>query len=652
MKRTSTILLVSSLLPMTTLADDLDDLMNLDLESLSMLDVEMESASKTSQKLSDIPSSVFVLSNERIKRSGYDSIAEVMTLVPGFFSAKYNEQGYNVSARGFHDSLYNKMLVLVDGRSVFSPMYGGVYWSDLDYLLHDIDRIEVLRGQGGTMWGSNAANGVVNIITKSAQATVGAYAEVNLGKYDENAVALRYGHAFDNDIYARVFYQQRNVPLTLSNEAYSRRSEVSGLTLEHYGTSNKTTFRLGGERSRYNEDYSIYYETQTLELDSHSYYAQLNHELTQANGSTLNTSLYMNYDQDDDLFSSGNYRTYDFDTNYHFEANNRSDITIGTGLRHLDLHFDKGIGSADYPEYGVLYGFTEELDIKDTIFNAYIQAQSQWSAAFSTLIGIKTEYLDRSNKWELSPQIRGLYKFNDTHAVWSGYSKMSMLPSYFDTDTTFVDDYTFYRPNPHLANESVETLEAGYRFTPNYQFYADLTAFISDYSDLRSYYYTGEYTDNYLDIVVPTNDYLAKTRGIEASSFYKHSDSLEFYLSYSFLTLEGSCASSVPSDECWVDYDIGLDSQHLASLQMLWEINHQWQFDVVTRYQSTRFPEIADSFSYDDYISFDARLAWQHQPALPRLELIGQNIGGSSTIDSWQHYQNEPQVRARISLEF
>lgn len=640
------------MLPVITLASDLEDLMNLDLESLSMLDVEMESASKTSQKLSEIPSSVFVLSNERIKRSGYDTIAELMSLVPGFYSSKYNEQGYMVSARGFHDSLYNKMLVLVDGRSVFSPMYGGVYWADLDYLINDIERIEVLKGPGGTMWGANSANGVVNIITKSAQSSVGAYAEGNLGRYNENAVAVRYGHDFDNDVYARIFYQQRNVPLTLSTNAYIRRSEVAGIVVENYSDTNKWTFRLGGERSNYDEDYTIYGEYQTLALDSHSYYVQLNNQLTQESGAILNTSLYINYDQDDDLFSSGHYTTYDLDTNYHFPLNEQNIITAGLGVRYLDLNFDKGAKSPYDPDGDVVYGFIEDLEINDSIVNLYLQAQSQWTDSFSSVVGIKAEYLDRSNHWAFSPQIRGLYKINDVNSLWSGYTKTSMLPSYFDTDTTFVDDYSYYRPNPEMENEAVSTLEIGYRFTPSYSFQLDLTAFISDYSDVKSYIYTDEVVYDYLYVTDVSADYAATTTGIEVASYYQFNDSLEFYLGYSYLQLEGECSDNIPSYECWVDYELTIDSQHLANLQMLWTINSQWQFDIITKYQNTTFPDVAVDYSYDQYIKFDARLAWQYKSSLPMVEIIGQNIGSSSYSDSWALYKNEPQVRARVSHEF
>ena len=147
--------------------NSLDQLMSMSLEELSMLDVEMETASKVTQKLTDIPSSVYVLSNERIQRSGAKSIAEVLALVPGLKVTKFNETSWFVSTRGFHDGLYNKMLVMMDGRSLFSPVYGGTYWSDVDYVLADIERIEVLKGPGGTIWGGNAVNGVVNIITKS-----------------------------------------------------------------------------------------------------------------------------------------------------------------------------------------------------------------------------------------------------------------------------------------------------------------------------------------------------------------------------------------------------------------------------------------------------------------------------------------------------
>lgn len=646
--------LVFSMYPVLIHASDIDDLLNIDLASLSMLDVEMESASKTSQKLSDIPSSVFVLNNERIKRSGYDTVAELMSLVPGFFSAKYNEQGYEVSTRGFHDGLYNKMLVLVDGRSVFSPMYGGVYWSDLDYLINDIEKIEVLKGPGGTMWGANSANGVVNIITKSAQATVGGYVEASIGRYDEHQIALRYGHDFDNDLYARVFFQQRKVPLTLDNSGYERRSELLGLVLETYNINNKWTFRLGGERSNYNEDYYLSYdEVQTISLDSHSFYAQINNQYTQLDGSVLNSSFSINYDEDDDLFASGNYTTYDLDVNYHFFVNEANRIITGIGGRYLSLNFEKGISSVYDPTGDVVYGFTEDSTISDMILNAYIQAQTQWTHAFSSVVGIKAEYLQHSDQWAYSPQVRGLYKFNAQHSVWSGFTQSHMLPSYFDTDTNWVSGDSINRPNPDLNNESVSTVELGYRFTPSYRFDIDLTLFISDYDNLRSFYYSDEMTDNGYYITDVTDDYVARTKGVEIASHYKHNDRLNFYFGYSYLEVDAECDDGISTDECSADYDLDVDSQHLANIQMLWTINNQWQLDIISKYQAMHFSEEADLYyGYDNYISLDARLAWQYNKKLPMIEIIAQNIGSNPYADSWRLYENESQIRARASLEF
>lgn len=248
--------------------NSLDQLMSMSLEELSMLDVEMETASKVAQKLTDIPSSVYVLSNERIQRSGAKSIAEVLMLVPGLKVTKFNETSWFVSTRGFHDGLYNKMLVMMDGRSLFSPVYGGTYWSDVDYILADIERIEVLKGPGGTVWGGNAVNGVVNIITKSASDTQGTYISGLASNTDNYEISVRQGLSLNADVNARAFYKYREEPSYRSNESEKWKAQSAGMVFQPSDAEQHWSLRIGGEKSFYESElYSVQYDTSGTLVD-------------------------------------------------------------------------------------------------------------------------------------------------------------------------------------------------------------------------------------------------------------------------------------------------------------------------------------------------------------------------------------------------
>src|SRR5579864_6016807 len=138
-----------------------------------LLNIEVTSASRKEQKLSQVPAAIFVITQEDIHRSGATNIPDLLRMVPGLDVAQINGNTWAISARGFNSQFSNKLLVLVDGRAVYSPTFAEVFWDTMDVLLEDIDRIEVIRGPGGTVWGNNAVDGVINIITKKAQATLG-----------------------------------------------------------------------------------------------------------------------------------------------------------------------------------------------------------------------------------------------------------------------------------------------------------------------------------------------------------------------------------------------------------------------------------------------------------------------------------------------
>ncbi|MFI3277032.1 TonB-dependent receptor plug domain-containing protein, partial [Vibrio sp.] len=426
--------------------NSLDQLMSMSLEELSMLDVEMETASKVTQKLTDIPSSVYVLSNERIQRSGAKSIAEVLTLVPGLKVTKFNETSWFVSTRGFHDGLYNKMLVMMDGRSLFSPVYGGTYWSDVDYILADIERIEVLKGPGGTIWGGNAVNGVVNIITKSASDTQGTFISGLASDTDNYEVSVRQGLSLNADVNARAFYKYREEPSYRSNESEKWKAQSAGMVFQPSDEEQHWSLRIGGEKSFYESElYLVHYDTSGTLVDyqandfdneSHSFYLQFNNAQSVSDNSTLSYSLWGEYNEDNAPDAPGSYTTVDFDSTLINQLSPSHQVTLGGGLRYMHLDFSSNqLSDVDWynPSY---YGRAYNIETaNDYIANAFVQSQMQWTEALSITIGAKLEHFTQNHSSEISPQIRGLYKLNLRHSIWAGVSKAVVAPSYMDSNS-------------------------------------------------------------------------------------------------------------------------------------------------------------------------------------------------------------------------
>src|SRR6201999_908075 len=180
-------------------------LKRLSLEDLLNQDVTV--VSRRAEKLSEAPSAVQVITGEDIHRSGATSLPEALRLAPNLEVAQVNSHDWAISARGFNNTLANKLLVMVDGRTVYTPLDAGVFWDAQNVLLEDIDRIEVVSGPGGTLWGANAVNGVINIVTKSARDTQGLYVSGAGGTFLEDFGSIRYGGLIKSNLYYRVYVQ-------------------------------------------------------------------------------------------------------------------------------------------------------------------------------------------------------------------------------------------------------------------------------------------------------------------------------------------------------------------------------------------------------------------------------------------------------------
>src|SRR2546427_2606632 len=187
----------------SALAQNLTDVTAMSVEDL--MNVQVTSVSKRTQKLADAAAAIFVITQEDIRRTGATSIPEALRMVPGIEVARIDMNKWAISSRGFNGRFANKLLVLIDGRSVYTPLFSGVYWNMQDVMLEDVDRIEVIRGPGATLWGANAVNGVINIITKSAKSTQSGIITAGAGNQERAAGSLRYGGKLDDNTYYRAY---------------------------------------------------------------------------------------------------------------------------------------------------------------------------------------------------------------------------------------------------------------------------------------------------------------------------------------------------------------------------------------------------------------------------------------------------------------
>src|SRR5216117_3633990 len=179
------------------------DLADLSLEELANL--EVTSVSRRAERLSDAPASIFVITGDDIRRSGATSIPEALRLAPNLEVARVDSRQWAISARGFNNTIANKLLVLIDGRTVYTPLFSGVFWDAQDTLLEDVDRIEVISGPGATLWGANAVNGVINVITKDAKNTQGFLLSGGGGTEQHGFGTVRYGAALGSHVRARIY---------------------------------------------------------------------------------------------------------------------------------------------------------------------------------------------------------------------------------------------------------------------------------------------------------------------------------------------------------------------------------------------------------------------------------------------------------------
>ena len=427
-----------------------ETLKGLSIEELARIAVI--SASRHTEPVSETAASIVVIAGEAIRRAGVRTLADALRLATGV-SVGRDLHSWAISARGFNASAANKMVVLIDGRSVYTPLFSGVFWSSQDLVLDDIDRIEIIRGAGGTLWGANAVNGVINIITKLAGSTTGGLVQAGAGS-DTADVALRYGGRAGANGHYRAYGKFRrlvSMPLADGSDTHEPlRAGQGGFRLDA-GPASPRSLTLQGDA--YVGETDAAGGADPIEFSGANLLARMRR--THASGRQFQLQAY--YDT-----------TYRRVPGQYAERRHSAEVEVESrwsiGARH-DL-----VGG------GALFVSHDRVEPGGTIFmdpptrtaplvNVFLQDQIALVPQRLDLIaGAKVEHNDYTG-FEFQPTVRARWKPAVGHLVWAGISRAVRIPSRFDADLQFTggQSFTVLRGSDTFRSERVITTEGGYR---------------------------------------------------------------------------------------------------------------------------------------------------------------------------------------------
>jgi len=483
-------LLLSATLPAQRQGPDLS---SATIEEL--MNVRVTSVSKHPQSLRESAAAVSVVTAEDIARSGANSIPELLRRVVGMNVARINATTWAISARGFNSQWANKMLVLIDGRTIYDPFFAGVFWDIQDTMLEDIDRIEIIRGPGGSVWGANAVNGVINIITKPAGETQGGLATVGGGNHERGFGSVRYGGKLGDRTNFRVFskYKNDNSTRPVSPDEYGlnlaragfrtdteiSRSDVLTLSGETYGGMDTSVWQQPLLQQPYAADYQDH-----AALAGGFVTAEWNHVYRNGSDSILR-SYYEYHGRSADNLDHHRH-AFEVDVQHNFRVGIRQRISWGGAVRYLgDSTSSQGRGIRFSPPSS-----------SDGIASLFVEdAVSVLGERLLFTFGSKLQY-DGYSGTEILPTVRGIWKPDHRHAVWAAVSRAARTPTRLDRDL-ITDVFSYPTPtlplvaqirgSRHVSAEHVLAYETGYRWQPAQSFTVDAAAFYNRYADLIGY---------------------------------------------------------------------------------------------------------------------------------------------------------------------
>ena len=613
-------------------AQETDSLIELSLEEL--LNVEVTSVSKKAEKRTEAPAAIYVLTHEDIRRSGARNIPDALRLVPGVNVAQLSSSTWSVTARGFGGRFANKLLVLIDGRSIYTPLFSGVYWEAHEVMLEDIDRIEVIRGPGGALWGANAVNGVINIVTKKAEDTQGGLLTVGGGTEEQGFGAFRYGGKLKEKghyrIYGKYFNRDNGGDTSLGTKANDGWDAGQGGFRIDWDASDRDLLTVQGDfmNMDQNQTFDLAFLTAPFarRVDSQANYDGQNvlgrWTRTFSEDSDLQVQLYYDRYHRRDVTLSETRNTIDLDAQQTFTAGERNEIVWGLGFRYT--HDDIG---------GSPFIFFTPDSRGNNLFSAFIQDTISLTDELRLTLGTKIEHNSFSG-FEYQPSVRLAWTPNEKHTLWSSVSRAVRTPSRAEQDVHIVNTVvgaSLLVPGPtafvlqgthDFDSEELIAYEVGYRISPTDRVAIDIATFWNDYDNLRSlelgtpFVATNPLPAHTAVPFFARNNSEGRIYGIELALDWKAFSWWQVHASYTFQEVNLKVPPGDPVSNAFA----GNAPEHQAVLQSRFDLPHNVELDATLRYVDT-----LPSLAVDDYIEFDLRLGWQPREDL-EFALVGRNL--------------------------
>jgi iron complex outermembrane receptor protein len=608
-----------------------------------LMNIKVTSVAKTPQKLSESAAAIFVLTQEDIRRSGMTSIPELLRMAPGLDVAQFDANKWAVSSRGFNDLFANKLLVLIDGRTVYTPLFSGVFWDAQDTLLEDIERIEVIRGPGGTLWGANAVNGVINIITKQARDTQGGLVTLATGNLEHNQEGLRYGGKLGESGYFRAYakhFSRDNFVDATGVDAVDKWDQQRGGFRIDYDPQDKDTLTMQGESYSGNSGQTV------TEPRLTSPYARTFSDVTHVSGSYLRTNWRHGLDGGADLSLQFYYDhtsrdpaalrelrdTYDLDFQHRFPWAGRHGLVWGVGYRQ----------TKDETSSTRTLTWFNPANKTLKLLSALVQDESVWMEdRMHFIVGSKVEKNDYTG-FEFQPNARLLWKTGADGALWAAVSRAVHTPSRGEIGvnvaaSAFPSGLASPAPpvtvvtilgNPNLKSESLIAYEAGWRDKVRQNLSVDATVFYNDYKNIITHEMGAPYPDDPLQptyLIVPLvvdNKAHGQVYGAEVAANWQATDL--WRLSGSFGVLRMHLVTDPDSNDATVPQVSGNSPRQQWQLHSYLNLRRNVSLDTAIYYVSGLTGQTIPA-----YTRLDLRLGWQPRQDV-ELSLAVQNLTDDS----------------------
>jgi iron complex outermembrane receptor protein len=616
--------------PCPSSAGQKERLTELSLEQLG--NIEVTSVSKEPEQVRKTPAAIFVITQDDIHRSGATSIPEALRMAPGVEVARVDSDHWSVGIRGFGGVLASKILVLIDGRSVYTPLYAGVYWSVQNVMLEDVDRIEVIRGPGGTIWGANAVDGVINIITKSSKDTRGTLVTAGGGNVDQGTAGVRYGGGakeLNYRIYANAFIDGPEYHFNGDRFDHWRMGQM-GFRTDWTSDDNRDSATLQGDlydqRAGQITQVGSLFPPEQLTLSGMGQFSGgdiMGHwQRTFAGGSDVQVRAYYDHTNHFEPQFGERRNTFDVDFIHHLKLPRQQDFIWGLGAR---------VSPSDFVQLVPTLNFSPNR-FTDQIYSGFVQDMIPLAGdKVEITLGSKLEHNNYTG-FEIQPNAHLLWTPTPRQTFWASISRAVRTPSRLEeslelTDYLAPDLYLLISGNRNFAAERLIAVEAGYRTMISTRLYFDLALFRNSYDNLYGYgtpsvnIATQPIPYTYFEVPI-ANEERGFTDGVELGPEFDVTRWWQLRGSYSFLHVNIETTAGNPNA---IEVENlatvqGSSPHHQVEFQSRINLPKRFEFDQTYRYVSG-----LSALAVGGYNTADVRLGW-HMTRQLELSVEGQNL--------------------------